>query len=284
MPTARLFAGTGLFSEVDHDPAAVLESVRVPILALWGERDTLVPPAESARIFQAAARRSGNHSMTTRFIPGGGHNGHLSADGFAYQGGLVHNGKPLGALGPGYADTITAWVAAVTSGDPPASSAEPAPVQSFDSRAASTGVWYEATGLQLGLLAGLLLAFAAYPVTALARNARFTADTATRPLRRLARWLAGLGFVTVSGTVAYLLWTFTTGGKVAPPVVGDRSLPWSLLQLLALAAAVVTVTFGVAGWRARALLGTRLRIRLMLLLCAAVVLLPWAGYWRLLAP
>lgn len=86
-----------------------------------------VPAAESAEIFQRELARAGNHSVTTRFVPGAGHNGHRTTDGFDSIGGAVFDGKPLGELGPGYADVITDWIHAVADGHPPAWSAAPAP-------------------------------------------------------------------------------------------------------------------------------------------------------------
>ncbi|MFI9504106.1 prolyl oligopeptidase family serine peptidase [Nocardia sp. NPDC052566] len=286
MPAAHSLAGTGLFAEHDHDPVPVLERLQVPILGLWGEHDTLVPGPESARIFQEAGARAGNRSVTTRFVPGAGHNGHLSADGFTYQGGSSRDGEPRGALGPGYADVITAWIGEVAAGRPPLSSAEPAPPQAFASREAADDAWYEALSLQYTVLVALLLIFAGYPAAAIARATRFPADgtSRTRSVRRLARWLSATGFLAVFGTVTYLLWTMAAGAKVAVPILADRSIYWLAVQLIALAAVALTVVTAAAWWRVRDELVGAVRIRLTLLLLGAAVFVPWALYWRVLLP
>jgi pimeloyl-ACP methyl ester carboxylesterase len=55
---------------MDFDPQAALASIAVPILALFGEADTVTPPAASAAAFRAAARPD---LLTVRTFPAAGH-------------------------------------------------------------------------------------------------------------------------------------------------------------------------------------------------------------------
>ncbi|MET8877076.1 hypothetical protein [Nocardia sp. NPDC004604] len=51
-PPARLLGETGVFPEAGFDPLPALRALRIPVLALWGQRDVQVPPAESAAVLR----------------------------------------------------------------------------------------------------------------------------------------------------------------------------------------------------------------------------------------
>ena len=55
------------------DPVPVLRKVRCPVLALYGGRDTLVPPRESAEIWRTTLKRAGNNDVTVKIFPDGDH-------------------------------------------------------------------------------------------------------------------------------------------------------------------------------------------------------------------
>ena len=57
-----------------YDPAPVLRRTRVPVLALFGEKDTLVPPAENVDKMRAYLAEAGNRDVTLVTLPGEGHN------------------------------------------------------------------------------------------------------------------------------------------------------------------------------------------------------------------
>ncbi|MBX3405600.1 MAG: alpha/beta fold hydrolase [Phycisphaeraceae bacterium] len=62
------------FSEfLRHDPADDLRKVRVPVLALFGERDAQVVPAQNVQPVVAALQAAGNESVTVKVIPGTNH-------------------------------------------------------------------------------------------------------------------------------------------------------------------------------------------------------------------
>ncbi|MFI6042305.1 alpha/beta hydrolase family protein [Nocardia sp. NPDC051321] len=280
-PGALLMSDTGLFPEAGYDPVPVLERLRLPVLAVWGEHDIQAAPAESAAVFQRALDRAGNQHATIRFVPGAGHNGHATTDGFDKVGGLVVGGKALGALGPGYADVMTSWVQSVAAGHAPRSSVEPVPAQEDTSQARSSGAWYEAAAVRYATLALLLIGFAGYPLTAWVGR---RAESGRNPVRWPARWLSVTGFVAVVGTVIYLLCIFATGGKGATAFVAGRTLPWLLLQICTCAALLAIAATAITWWRTRAQVSGAVRVRLALLILAGALFIPWALYWRLLLP
>jgi hypothetical protein len=53
-----------------HDPATDLERLRMPVLAVTGEHDVLVPPRENAPAVRAALEKSGNRDVTVSILGG----------------------------------------------------------------------------------------------------------------------------------------------------------------------------------------------------------------------
>ena len=58
---------------IRYDPAPVLSRTRLPLLALFGELDVLVPPAENVEPMRRLLERAGNRDATIRVIPGATH-------------------------------------------------------------------------------------------------------------------------------------------------------------------------------------------------------------------
>jgi pimeloyl-ACP methyl ester carboxylesterase len=56
-----------------YDPAAVLSHTKLPVLALLGERDPLVSPADNRERFERYLGQAGNRDLTIAVIPGAGH-------------------------------------------------------------------------------------------------------------------------------------------------------------------------------------------------------------------
>lgn len=54
---------------LSYDPAPVLGKIRVPVLALWGEKDTQVPPEQNLPLMRAALGRAGNRKAELRVLP-----------------------------------------------------------------------------------------------------------------------------------------------------------------------------------------------------------------------
>ncbi|MEV5704716.1 hypothetical protein [Actinoallomurus sp. NPDC052274] len=276
-PAARLVAGAGLFPEASYDPLPVLARLRMPVLALWGEHDIEVPPAESAGILRRAL--AADRSVTIGFLAGAAHDGRQTGDGFDRIGGPSIQGHRLGALAPGYTATMATWVRQVAAGHPPASSAQRPPVQAASSRAAG-GHWDDNALVQAIVLAAITLTFLGCLIAGLALRRR----ALPRTVRRLSRWLAACGLLTVLGTVLFVLSVYLTSAQTAAPAALGRAVPWLVLQVLALATAVLTVATGTAVARGRdAILGAH-RIRLIILMAAGILCVAWSARWGLLTP
>jgi pimeloyl-ACP methyl ester carboxylesterase len=95
-----------------YDPAPVLSRTRLPLLALFGENDVLVPPAENAEPMRRLLERAGNTDVTIHVIPGATHDMETF--------GRLHGGEwkwPEGywvwaRRAPGFEATISAWLRA----------------------------------------------------------------------------------------------------------------------------------------------------------------------------
>lgn len=261
----RTLAGAGVFPEAGYDPVPVLEKVRQPVLGLWGELDRLTPPGEAVRIFRETLERTGNRQYTLKVFPQAQHGLRKTTDGF----------DKLDGYAPDYLDLVGTWVTGLADG-PVQASADPPPRQAGESVALAPLAWYERPWLQIGGWALALLAFAAYPVTALFRRRKDV------PLARPARWLATTGLLATGGFLAYYI-ALTAGAAMAPgPVLFGRTLPWLAVQLIAVGVVVAGVVTAVSWWRQRN--ETTGGARVGLLLAGAVVFVPWAVHWGLLMP
>lgn len=109
MEPARGTAGFAYFGEIGpelwgflvrnlgdpFDPAAALERITCPVLALFGERDPLVPVDESVRVYREALARAGNPDVTIRVFAGADH--------------VISIGDPPG-LAAGYRELLGEWL------------------------------------------------------------------------------------------------------------------------------------------------------------------------------
>ncbi|HAF15007.1 MAG TPA: alpha/beta hydrolase [Blastocatellia bacterium] len=58
---------------LSYDPAPTLRRVRIPVLALVGEKDLQVPPQENLRLIKASLKTGGNRDYTALVLPGLNH-------------------------------------------------------------------------------------------------------------------------------------------------------------------------------------------------------------------
>jgi pimeloyl-ACP methyl ester carboxylesterase len=56
-----------------YDPSVNLSKLKCPVLALWGEKDTQVPPMENLPLVQAALKKAGNGKAVLKVLPGVNH-------------------------------------------------------------------------------------------------------------------------------------------------------------------------------------------------------------------
>lgn len=274
-PTARLLGETGAFPEADFDPLPALRALRIPVLALWGQHDVQVPPAESAAVLRNTLTAS--PSVTIRFLRGGAHNGRATTDGFDRLGAAPYSGAPRGAFAPGYFDTMTGWVQRTAAGSPPISSADASPRQTTVSVGPGRGRWTSAW-MQLTVLSALILGFAVYLLWS-PTDRRFHA---TPTSVRLARTLACSGLISVLATVLYVVSILAFDARTVGPIVAARALIWLGLQVLALLTAALLACTAIATARAHAGPLVRHRIAPGVPLLIGCLWLAWATTWGVL--
>jgi len=94
---------------IDFDPAGYLARITVPVLALFGEVDPMVPPELNIPLVCAGLRRAGNTDVTVHVFP------HANHDFFHARTGLPEEYHQLQqAHVPGFREMIGDWIAART--------------------------------------------------------------------------------------------------------------------------------------------------------------------------
>jgi pimeloyl-ACP methyl ester carboxylesterase len=88
---------------IDFDPVPVLEKVRCPVLAFFGEKDVLVPPEGNVGPMEAALKKAGNKDVTIKVLPGANHRFEVAGTGARDFG---TTGKSV----PGYYDVMIEWI------------------------------------------------------------------------------------------------------------------------------------------------------------------------------
>jgi pimeloyl-ACP methyl ester carboxylesterase len=84
--------------EMNYDPVPTLRAVRVPALFLFGDRDQLIPVAESVAAVQRVQAEDGRHEFTVREFPNDDHGMRLTT------------GEASGEIDPEYLKTIKEWL------------------------------------------------------------------------------------------------------------------------------------------------------------------------------
>jgi uncharacterized protein len=86
--------------EMNYDPVPTLRMVRVPALFLFGDKDQLIPVAESVAAIRRVLAEGGHHNFTIREFPNDDHGMRLvSSEGY-------------GEIDPEYLQTMRAWLTA----------------------------------------------------------------------------------------------------------------------------------------------------------------------------
>src|SRR5258708_1302970 len=270
VPSIRLLVGANLFAEADFDVVPSLEHLHQPLLAVWSTRDDNHPPQEASHIIQQALDRAGNSHYTIGFVADSDPGRHLATDGVSR----------LDGLAPGSAELVADFVAAVAADRPPGTFVESAPQQDRQTQALAPLAWYESVGAELAAIILFVLAFAGYPLVAVARRIR------GRSLAPAVGWSARLvaiaGLITTLGFPVYL---FGAPLLLPPgPLIVGRPLPWLAFQALALITVVSTVVTALRGWRRSGTIKRGEQMRLGLLLVAGAAVGAWVIYWGLLVP
>ena len=56
-----------------YDPLPALEKLHIPVLAMWGDRDTYLPVPETVAVFERAMAKAGNKSYVIKIYPNCNH-------------------------------------------------------------------------------------------------------------------------------------------------------------------------------------------------------------------
>jgi len=108
-PACRGVGGHPLCYTVEYDPAPALARIHVPVLALFGQLDTMVPPEPNRTLIEAGLRRAGNTQLSVRVFEGANHQFWAAKTGARAEYAQLHP-----AYVPGFLDTVSEWVASVT--------------------------------------------------------------------------------------------------------------------------------------------------------------------------
>ena len=85
---------------INHDPSRVLESVKVPVLAMWGGGDSLTVPEgirEMLAKTEQSLKKGGNKNVTTKIFPGAEHD-------------LTVKGSNEQVPAPGFHELLVSWL------------------------------------------------------------------------------------------------------------------------------------------------------------------------------
>ena len=85
--------------EMNYDPVPTLRMVRVPALFLFGDKDQLIPVAESVAAIRRVLAEEGYHNFTVRELPNDDHGMRLMS------------GEGYGEIDPEYLQAMSAWLA-----------------------------------------------------------------------------------------------------------------------------------------------------------------------------
>jgi len=87
-----------------YDPVPALQALGIPVLALWGDKDTFVPAPQSISIFKQAMAKAGNKDYVAKLYPNCSHSLLVTKTGSPSTGGTESN------FLPGMWDLEATWV------------------------------------------------------------------------------------------------------------------------------------------------------------------------------
>lgn len=90
---------------IDYDPRPALRKVKVPVLALNGDRDLQVTPDPNLPEIEKALKQGGNRDVTVRLLPGLNHLFQPAQTGSPAEYGVIET-----TIDPGVLDLVTDWI------------------------------------------------------------------------------------------------------------------------------------------------------------------------------
>jgi uncharacterized protein len=115
-PSALAHPQYQFFRNIQYDPEPVLAKMKVPLLAIFGEKDRLIPVSESTEKMQAIFARNGHKDVTIKIFPQAGHGIQViddAADKPLPNGSGKSPAKPP-VPAPGYWELVVDWIASRT--------------------------------------------------------------------------------------------------------------------------------------------------------------------------
>jgi len=271
-----------------HDAPAVLRAVHQPVLAIFGGKDTLTPPHESAALWAAALRQGGNRDYSVRLFPSGTH-------GLEEAG---RTGSPLEVVAerrwvPGYFDTIVGWIHHHVDGPefPAAHQVDVDPdTVPLESRGLHQLSWYGSGMVQPWLILAFLIVFSsaalAAPTRWVWRRVRRSkdAESVTPPV---VEWLAALlGLLNVGVLIAEMYVLYQLVQAVPHPVLGRHALIWDLFAAATWLSLILAVWIGyrcTVAWCHSRWPRTG-RVYYTVVALVALFWIPFVVYWDLVRP
>ena len=260
-------------------PASVWQHVDQPVLLIYGGLDKEVPSALSAHTITDALRRGGNTSYAVRWFPHANHAMFLATQG-GFAAGL--RGWRTARFPPGYVNTMTDWVKAVSTGArPPAHGRRPR--RSEPVIDVSDLPWHASAPIQLGMWMLFATVFTA-PLAQrlLARvvsRLRTRSPGSTRAGVRRSELLAAITSavdLAVLGAIVLVFAQFTSGNP--------SSSTWTALRALAVICAVLTLVLLITtsrAWR-KPSWSHWARLRHVMVTAVATAFVPFLAQWHLL--
>lgn len=262
---------------LNWNPLLLWEQIKIPVLAIWGEKDQNVPVQDSAARLSSILTKAGNKDFTTKIFPNADHT--LNVPGSA-------------AKAPGYFETEINWVVAHTSGTLLPATDFPVltnPILNESGNFLPGGrympaPWYGGalfqTALQLIFLLVFLSTFLLGAVNSVVRLARSRksglAPAKKLRLARLLAWavsLLGLALLVAN----YLLLPLSEKAYNLPPLVAVLPLLGCLYVLLALA----TAYYAVRSWKNK-IWSQAGRIHFTVVSLVAAGFIWYLAYWSLI--
>ena len=108
-PACRLVRLHPLCYTVEYDPAPALRRIHVPVLALFGGLDTMVPADRNRPRIEEGLQRAGNTQLDVKIFEGANHQFWP-----ARTGARSEYASLVPAYVPGFLDTISTWIATTT--------------------------------------------------------------------------------------------------------------------------------------------------------------------------
>jgi len=106
-PACRLARLHPICYTIEYDPADALGRIHVPVLALFGELDTMVPAVPNRQLIEQGLRKAGNPRLTVRVFAHANHQFWT-----AHTGARAEYAQLTPAYVPGFLDTLSDWIKA----------------------------------------------------------------------------------------------------------------------------------------------------------------------------